>query len=189
MYRLDEGTRGAMAPRKGPGRGLALWRENGRDTLFIISPGYQLIALDAKSGRPVGAFGAAGIVDLKLALNEQLDPVNSPIGASSPPVVVNGVVIVGSAFAAGAAPPTKEMPAGGVMGFDARTGQRLWTFRTIAPTGDPGATTWPGVLARGGAHQRLLWRAPSRQQSVFQQPGLHRCAHGRAPLVFPACAP
>ncbi len=65
--------------------------------------------------------------------NEQLDPVNSPIGASSPPIVVNGVVIVGSAFAAGAAPPTKEMPAGGVMGFDARTGKRLWTFHTIAP--------------------------------------------------------
>ncbi len=77
-----------------------------------------------------------------MALNEHLDPVNSPIGASSPPIVVNGVVIVGSAFAAGAAPPTKEMPAGGVMGFDARTGQRLWTFRTIAPVGDPGAGTW-----------------------------------------------
>jgi quinoprotein glucose dehydrogenase len=142
MYRLEEGARGAIAPRKGPGRGLALWRDNGHDTLYIISPGYQLIALDAKTGRPVESFGAAGIVDLKLALNEQLDPVNSPIGASSPPIVVNGVVIVGSAFAAGAAPPTKEMPAGGVMGFDARTGQRLWTFRTIAQTGDPGAATW-----------------------------------------------
>ena len=123
MYRLDEGTRGAIAPRKGPGRGVALWRDAGHDTLFVISPGYQLIALDAKTGRPVESFGTAGIVDLKLALNEQLDPVNAPIGASSPPIVVNGVVIVGSAFAAGAAPPTKEMPAGGVMGFDARTGQ------------------------------------------------------------------
>ncbi len=53
VYRLDEGTRGSIAPRKGPGRGLALWRDNGRDTLYVISPGYQLLALDAKSGRPV----------------------------------------------------------------------------------------------------------------------------------------
>ena len=113
-----------------------------RDTLYVISPGYQLVALDANSGRPVETFGVAGVVDLKLALNERFDPVNTPIGASSPPVVVNGVVIVGSAFAAGAAPSSREMPAGGVMGFDARTGQRLWTFQTIAQTGDAAASTW-----------------------------------------------
>ena len=142
MYRLDEGRRGTVAPRKGPGRGLAVWRNDGTDTLFLITPGYQLVALDAAKGRPVETFGVAGIVDLKLALNERLDPVSTPIGASSPPVVVNGVVIVGSAFGAGAAPATKEMPAGGVMGFDARTGQRLWTFQTIAQPGDPGASTW-----------------------------------------------
>lgn len=156
MYRLDEGARGNVAPRKGPGRGVALWREGGRDTLFVISPGYQLIALDAVNGRPVESFGAAGIVDLKRALNEQLDPVNAPIGASSPPVVVNGVVIVGSAFAAGAAPPSKEMPAGGVMGFDARTGKRLWTFRTIAQPGDPGANTWTDE-ARGYTGNTGVW--------------------------------
>lgn len=156
MYRLDEGARGNVAPRKGPGRGVALWRDGGRDTLFVISPGYQLIALDAVNGRPVESFGAAGIVDLKRALNEQLDPVNAPIGASSPPVVVNGVVIVGSAFAAGAAPPSKEMPAGGVMGFDAKTGKRLWTFRTIAQPGDPGANTWTDE-ARGYTGNTGVW--------------------------------
>jgi quinoprotein glucose dehydrogenase len=142
MHRLEEGQRGQNAPRKGPGRGLALWRDGGRDTLFVISPGYQLLALDAVTGRRVEGFGNAGIVDLKLAADPPQDPVNSAIGASSPPILVGDVVIVGAAFAAGAAPPRKEMPAGNVMGFDARTGRRLWVFHTIARPGQPGADTW-----------------------------------------------
>jgi quinoprotein glucose dehydrogenase len=142
MYRLDEGKRGENAPRKGPGRGLALRRDGGRDTLYLITPGYQLVSLDAGTGQPVRGFGKSGIVDLKLAADPPLDPVGSPIGATSPPVVVGDVVIVGSAFGTGAAPPRKEMPAGNVMGFDARTGRRLWVFHTIARPGDPGAGTW-----------------------------------------------
>jgi quinoprotein glucose dehydrogenase len=142
MHRVDEGARGDNAPRKGPGRGVALWRDGKWDTVFVITPGYQLLALDAKTGRPVSRFGKDGMVDLKRATEPALDPVSAPIGASSPPIVVNGVVIVGSAFSAGAAPPRKEMPTGHVMGFDARTGKRLWIFRTIAPRGDAGANSW-----------------------------------------------
>jgi quinoprotein glucose dehydrogenase len=142
MYRLAEGARGDNAPRKGPGRGVALWRHAGRDVVFAISPGYQLLALDAKNGRPVLDFGKDGVVDLKREASEQFDPITAPIGASSPPIVVNGVVIVGSAFAAGAAPPRKEMPVGQVMGFDARTGKRLWRFNTIAQAGTAEGKTW-----------------------------------------------
>ncbi len=142
MHRFDEGARALIAPRKGPGRGLALWREGARDTLFVITPGYQLLALDAATGQLVPGFGAAGVVDLKLAADPPLDPLTTPIGASSPPIVVGDVVIVGAAFAAGAAPPRKEMPAGNVMGFDARTGRRLWVFHTIARAGEPGGDSW-----------------------------------------------
>lgn len=142
MYRTDEGKRGENAPRKGPGRGLALRREGDRDILYFITPGYQLVALEAKSGRPLQGFGENGIVDLKRNAVPPLDPVEGPIGSSSPPVVVGDVVIVGSAFGTGAAPPRKEMPAGNVMGFDARTGRRLWVFHTIAGADDPGDRTW-----------------------------------------------
>ncbi len=78
----------------------------------------------------------------KLAGDPPLDPVTAAIGASSPPILVGDVVIVGAAFAAGAAPPRKEMPAGNVMGFDARTGKRLWVFHTIARPGEPGGDSW-----------------------------------------------
>ncbi len=142
MYRIDEGARADIAPRKGPGRGLALWRKDGRDTLFVITQGYQLVALDAATGRTIPTFGTNGLADLKLVADPPLDPNKTPIGASSPPVVVGNVVIVGAAFAAGAAPPTKEMPAGNVMAFDAATGKRLWVFHTIARKGEVGGDTW-----------------------------------------------
>jgi quinoprotein glucose dehydrogenase len=142
LYHIDEGARGQVAPRKGPGRGLALWRNAGMDVLFLITPGYQLIALDAASGRPMEGFGKAGIVDVKREVDQNLDVTSTPIGASSPPIVVGDVVIVGSAFAAGAAPPRKEMPVGYVTAFDVRTGKRLWIFHTIPRTGETGSETW-----------------------------------------------
>jgi quinoprotein glucose dehydrogenase len=142
MYRLDEGARGAAAPRKGPGRGLALWRDGDRDVLFLVTPGFQLVALEARSGRPVEGFGRNGIVDLKRGLDQDLDVDTAPVGASSPPVVVGDVVVVGSAFATGAAPPRKEMPVGHVTAWDVRTGERRWIFHTIARPGEPGADSW-----------------------------------------------
>ena len=156
MYRIDEGKRGDIAPRKGPGRGLALWRDGKKDTLFLITPGYQLVALDAATGRPVEAFGTAGIVDLKRASDPPVDPDTAAVGASSPPVVVGDVVIVGSAFAAGAAPPRKEMPAGQVMGFDVRNGQRRWVFHTIARPQDAGGNSWTEE-ARGYTGNTGVW--------------------------------
>ena len=54
---------------------------------FVITPGYQLLALDAGTGEPRGDFGEAGIVDLTLHLDQTLDPMTAPIGSSSPPIV------------------------------------------------------------------------------------------------------
>ena len=53
MYRLDEGERGAVAPRRNSGRGVAYWRSSRHgegSRIFTITPGFQLIALDALSG-------------------------------------------------------------------------------------------------------------------------------------------
>lgn len=142
MYRIDEGTRGENAPRKGPGRGVAYRRDGDQETVYVISPGYHLVALDARTGQPLDSFGNAGIVDLKANIDQDIDPETARIGASSPPIVVNDVVIVGSAFPAGGAPPTKEMPVGNVTGYDAVTGERLWIFHTIPQPGEAGHETW-----------------------------------------------
>ena len=128
MYRLDEGERGQSAPRKGPGRGVAYHRGSSRETVFVISPGYQLIALDAHTGRLVTSFGDSGLVDLKLNLGVELDPVTAPIGASSPPIVVGDVVIVGAAFAFSGAPASPEALKAKITAYDVNTGERRWRF-------------------------------------------------------------
>jgi quinoprotein glucose dehydrogenase len=52
MYRLDEGIRWQKAPRQFAGRGLAYW-SNGRDErVILVTPGYHMASLDAKTGVP-----------------------------------------------------------------------------------------------------------------------------------------
>ena len=148
MYRLDEGERGNNAPRKGPGRGVAIYRGADRDTIFAISPGYQLIALDALTGQLRADFGGGGIVDLKLQLGVALDPVTAPIGASSPPIVVNDVVIVGAAFTFSGAPESPEALKGKVTAYDVNTGDLRWRFNTIPTAEESGFSTWGGDSAQ-----------------------------------------
>ncbi len=147
MFRLDEGERGNNAPRKGPGRGVALHRGADQDTIFVISQGYQLIALDARTGQPLPDFGESGIVDLKSQLGVALDAVTARIGASSPPIVVNDVVIVGAAFTFSGAPASPEALKGKVTAFDVNTGELRWRFNTIPTADESGFTSWGGDSA------------------------------------------
>src|ERR1700694_4335105 len=58
-----EGARGAAAPRQLSGRGLAYWTDGKEARILYVTPGYRLIALDAKTGALVPAFGEKGVVD------------------------------------------------------------------------------------------------------------------------------
>lgn len=143
MYRFDEGPRGAVVARVN-NRGLAYWTDGkGDERILLITPGYQLIQLNAKTGQAITTFGTAGKVDLTLGLDR---PVVKPgqIGASSPAIVVRDTVIVGAALQAGTAPATKENVPGYIRGYDIRTGKLLWTFHTIPHPGEYGHETWEG---------------------------------------------
>jgi quinoprotein glucose dehydrogenase len=143
MHRIDEGARGEAAPRKLSGRGLAYWKEGSELARIIyVTPGYQLVSLDAATGRPVSSFGSDGIVDLKQGLDQELDPITGEVGLHAAPVIADGVILVGAAHLPGGAPATKEKPKGYFRGFDARTGKRLWIFHTIPKPGDFGHDTW-----------------------------------------------
>ena len=143
-WSMDEGERLRSAPRANPGRGVGYW-DNGGGTgrIFVITPGYHLVALDAETGRPEAAFGDGGIVDLMRGhrVRDGIDLVGT-IGASSPPTVVGDVVVVGSAQHVGSQPPSRSNTPGDVRGFDAETGALLWTFKTIPESGEAGAETW-----------------------------------------------
>jgi quinoprotein glucose dehydrogenase len=141
-WRADEGERFEKAPRK-VGRGVAYWTDGTNARIITVTPGFQLFALDAKTGIPVRDFGNGGSVDLfkQLDLTTPLDPTGR-IGNSSAPVVSNGVIVIGPALTQGGTQPNKENVKGDVMAFDVRSGKKLWTFHTIPRFGEPGYETW-----------------------------------------------
>jgi quinoprotein glucose dehydrogenase len=141
MYRLDEGVRGQRAVRR-QNRGVAYWTDGkGDERILVISLGYQLIALNAKNGHPIQHFGENGIVDLTVGLDRDVVKPGQ-IGSSSPPIIIRDVAVVGAAFQSGTAPASKENVPGYIRGYDVRTGEKLWTFKTIPRPGEFGNETW-----------------------------------------------
>jgi quinoprotein glucose dehydrogenase len=142
MHSENEGARGAAAPRQLSGRGLA-YRTDGREQrILYVTPGYRLIALDAKNGTRISSFGQGGVVDLKLDDDQTMDLVTGEIGLHSTPTVAKNVVIIGAAHKTGANPKSRRNEKGYVRGFDVRTGKRLWIFHTIPLPGEFGNDTW-----------------------------------------------
>ena len=143
MHSENEGARGAAAPRQLSGRGLAYWSD-GRDDdrILYVTPGYRLIALNAKTGVPIANFGQKGVVDLKLEDDQEMDLITGEIGLHSTPAVAKNVVIVGAAHKTGGNPKSRRNEKGYVRGYDVRTGKRLWIFHTIPLPGEFGNDTW-----------------------------------------------
>jgi quinoprotein glucose dehydrogenase len=148
VHSIDEGARGAAAPRVLSGRGLAHWRDGREERILYITMGFQLVALDAKTGMPVSSFGTNGRVDLKAAAiigrGDPIDPVTGEIGINATPLVAGNVIVVGGTFSeqSGTLPRTHNNTKGLVQAYDARTGKRLWIFRTIPMPGEFGHETW-----------------------------------------------
>jgi len=107
-------------------RGMALHE----DKLYMQSAG-RLIALDARTG--------------ETAWNVQMPDGRS---SSSGPLVANGVVIQGM----GGCSRYEEQKCF-ISGYDAKTGEQLWRFSTIAVSTDPGGDSWgdlPDLYRAGG---------------------------------------
>ncbi|MBI2186894.1 MAG: pyrroloquinoline quinone-dependent dehydrogenase [Acidobacteria bacterium] len=167
MYSLNEGARGDSAPRRLSGRGLSYWSDGRQERILYVTPGYQLIALDAKTGRPVPTFGKNGIVDLKLEDDQDMDPVTGEIGLHAAPVVAGDTIIVGAAHLPGSIPRRRDNDNGYIRGFDVRTGKRLWIFHTIPMPGEPGYDTWENNSAPTSGNAGV-WA----QMSVDEELGL-----------------
>ncbi len=142
MHSENEGARGANAPRQLSGHGVAYWTDGREERILYVTPGYRLIALDAKTGIPISSFGKSGVVDLKLDDDQTIDLVNGDVGLHSTPTVARNVIIVGAAHLAGNVPKNHNNVKGYVRGFDVRTGKRLWIFHTIPQPNEFGYNTW-----------------------------------------------
>jgi glucose dehydrogenase len=143
--------------RKDYGKGVGYARINGRGVVYIISPGFFLTALDADTGKPLEGFGSpvpipgfpkSGVVDLLKDLGHEYDPYNGLpltkgyITSSSPPIVVNGVVVVGNSAEQGYNQSRIENIPGDILAYDAVTGKFLWKFNVIPKPGEVGHETW-----------------------------------------------
>ncbi len=139
-----EGARGAAAPRQLSGRGLAYWSDGKEERILYVTPGYRLIALDAKTGGLIPSFGKGGAVDLKLEDDQTFLPdiTTGEIGYQTAPVVAKDTIIIGAAFREGMTPKSMRNNKGYVRGFDVRTGKRQWIFHTIPMKGEFGYDTW-----------------------------------------------
>jgi quinoprotein glucose dehydrogenase len=127
MYRLEEGIRWQKAPRQFAGRGLSYWTDGRQERVILVTPGYHMISLDAKTGRPDPAFGRNGIVDLMDGLGFPLVPLAVDDSGS--------LIISDAAPARKAKPgetwdPVKKTGADGTIGIDPVNGQ-------IAQSGPP----------------------------------------------------
>jgi quinoprotein glucose dehydrogenase len=119
-------------------RGVAYWRNGEDERIVILTAFAQMIALDAKTGRPAPGFGKDGRVDLSDGLRRPVD--RDYYTMTSPPVIVRGVVVVGSSIMDWWA--KRPSPPGDVRGFDVATGRLLWTFHAVPQGEEPGAETW-----------------------------------------------
>ncbi len=139
-----EGARGAAAPRQLSGRGLSYWSDGKDERILYVTPGYRLIALDAKTGQRVPAFGNNGEVDLKADDDQKIEPdlTTGEIGWQSAPTVVGDAILIGSAFREGFTPVSYRNNKGSARAYDVRSGKKLWEFRTIPQHGEPGNETW-----------------------------------------------
>jgi quinoprotein glucose dehydrogenase len=142
MHSEREGERGEAAPRQLSGRGLAYWTDGKDERILYVTPGYRLVALDAKTGNLVQSFGTRGIVDLKEQNDQQIDLVTGEVGLHSAPVVAGNTIIIGAAHLSGGVPRGKGNVKGYIRGFDVRTGRRTWIFHTIPRPGEFGNDTW-----------------------------------------------
>jgi len=142
MHSENEAKRGESAPRQLSGRGLAYWTDGRSSRIVYVTPGYRMVALDAKTGVPVSGFGADGVVDLKLEDDQPIDPITGEVGLHATPIIAKDVIVVGAAHLPGGSPKSKTHEKGFIRGYDARTGKRLWIFHTIPSPGEFGNDTW-----------------------------------------------
>ncbi len=168
VFREPHTTRFDRGMRNGYGKGVAYGDIDGRGVIYISSPAFFLYALDAKTGLPLENWGGdvnltgfpeTGTVDLIPDLISDWGPWQSWDGApydadlgvprelghitsSSPPIVVNGVVIVGNSAEQGYHQTRIEMVPGDILAYDARTGEHKWKFHVIPRPGEFGHETW-----------------------------------------------
>ena len=118
-------------------RGLNYY-ENGDDKRIYVSVRHRIFSLDAKTGSQFMNFGDSGYVDLRKGLRNDEEIDKYSIQNTSPGVIYNDMIIVGSSMGE----TYDDMP-GNIRAYDINTGKLRWVFNTIPRPGEMGYDTWP----------------------------------------------
>jgi quinoprotein glucose dehydrogenase len=137
-------------------RGVAIWHDSVKPgtapcarRIFFGSIDARLIALDAASGKPCADFGDQGQIDLTTGLRRR-PSYTGEYQQTSPPAVVDDLVIVGSAIADN---NRLDAPSGEVRAFDARTGALRWKWDPLPDNPNAGgANAWSRITVDPDLH-------------------------------------
>lgn len=149
-------------------RGIAYWPGDRNTPPRIFSGvGERMVALDAKTGQPVPAFGTGGYVDLKTGIKGDVD---GRISLVSPPAIYKDIVITGGNN--GEQSPSLGLY-GDIRGWDARTGRLLWSFHTVPRANEDGVETWEGESwkNRSGTNMWSFFTVDEQRGMVFVPTG------------------
>ncbi len=141
-----------------------------RRRIYLGTIDARIIALDAATGGVCTDFGDSGTVSLRRGLR------NAPFETAeyeltSPPAVINGLVITGSAVADN---NRTNAASGEVRAYDARTGALRWSWDPVPrDSTDPAWTTWRGAMSHttGAANAWSVIAADSARDLVFVPTG------------------
>lgn len=118
-------------------RGIALHKGKDKEHLIYYTVGSSLICINSKTGKPVDSFGKEGRVSLHEGLDLERDVQNLRVTATSPGVIYENLIIMGSSLS-----EVEESAPGHIRAYDLYTGKIEWLFRTIPKPGEVGYDTW-----------------------------------------------
>jgi quinoprotein glucose dehydrogenase len=135
------------------GRGVSYWTDGAGDQrIFVVTPSYQLVALNARTGRQIEGFGTGGVVDMVQNLRWDKRPgtnLEGRVSNTSPPAILGNVLVASITGHTGSVPtrssPNEVWPMNlpeDVVAYDVRTGKRLWRFHTIPEGREYGTESW-----------------------------------------------
>ncbi|MBK5292746.1 MAG: PQQ-binding-like beta-propeller repeat protein [Acidobacteriia bacterium] len=150
---------------KATSRGVVHWA-SGKDRRIFFSVKHLLLALDARTGKPVPGFGKDGSVDMREGLGRDVASMN--ISARTPGIIYKDLLIMGSVTG-----ETLPSPPGDIRAYDVRTGKLRWTFHTIPHPGEYGYETWPSNAWKyiGGANSWAGMSLDEKRGLVFVPTG------------------
>ena len=120
MWRLDEGIRWQKAPRQFAGRGLAYWTDGKEERVIVVTPGYHLASLDARTGIADPRFGKNGVVDLMEGLGLPMVPLAVD---DSGPLIISDAAPARKARPGETWDPKTKTGADGTIGIDPAFGE------------------------------------------------------------------